>query len=68
MENCYLTPAQIADMTNMKIGTVWGWIRSERLKAYCPNGKTYLVKREDFEAFIENTNRPTKRNKGCDVQ
>ena len=32
--------------------TVRTWIRSKKLPAYRP-GRTYLVKREDFEKFIK---------------
>jgi excisionase family DNA binding protein len=32
--------------------TIRTWIRSKKLPAYRP-GRTYLVKREDFEKFIK---------------
>ena len=34
------------------LDTIRSWIRSGKLKAYRP-GKVYLVKREDFERFME---------------
>jgi excisionase family DNA binding protein len=36
------------------LDTIRSWIRSGKLKAYRP-GKVYLVKREDFNKFIEDS-------------
>lgn len=52
MENAYLTTKEIAEMTNVKHRTAIAWCRKGKLKASKPSGKSYLVKREDFEAFM----------------
>ena len=40
-------------MTGAKKKTVWGWIRSGKLRAYRPSGYNYLIKESDLIAFIE---------------
>lgn len=53
MENVYLTTKKISEMTGLRSELIAEWCRKGKLKAYQPCGKTYLVKREDFEAFME---------------
>lgn len=36
------------------LDTIRSWIRSKKLKAYRP-GKVYLVKRKDFNKFMEDS-------------
>jgi excisionase family DNA binding protein len=36
----------------VQLDTIRSWIRTKKLPAYKP-GRTYLVKREDFEKFIK---------------
>lgn len=44
-------------MTGKAAGTVRKWCRTGVLKASKPTGKDYLIKREDFEAFMNADNR-----------
>lgn len=53
VELAYLTCADIAKMTGKTLLTVQKWCRSGKLKAARPGGRDYLIKREDFEAFME---------------
>lgn len=56
----WLTVERIYELLNrsVAIDTIRSWIRSGKLPAYRP-GRTYLVKREDFEKFIkESRTRP----------
>lgn len=53
MKSAYLTTKEIAEMTNVTHRTVIVWCRTGKLKAAKPGGGKYLVKREDFEAFME---------------
>jgi excisionase family DNA binding protein len=50
----WLTVERIYELLNrsVAIDTIRSWIRSKKLPAYKP-GRTYLVKREDFEKFIQ---------------
>lgn len=56
MQSAYLSCKDIAILTGRNIRTVWGWCKSGKLKACRPGGKTYLIKREDFEAFMSADN------------
>lgn len=53
MEIAYLKVSDIAKMTGVGVEVVRRWCRSGKLKAYRPGGKDLLVKRSDFEAFME---------------
>jgi len=50
----WLTVERIYELLNrsVAIDTIRSWIRTKKLPAYRP-GRTYLVKREDFEKFIQ---------------
>lgn len=50
----WLTVERIYELLNrsVAIDTIRSWIRSGKLPAFRP-GRTYLVKREDFERFIK---------------
>lgn len=52
-EDTWLTIDDIYERLDKKVpmDSIRQWIRSGRLKAYRP-GKAYLVKREDFEKFL----------------
>ncbi len=47
-----LTPEDISRETGIPVETIRAWIRQKKLPAYKP-GKHYLVKREDWEKFLE---------------
>lgn len=66
MHSVYLSCSDVANMTGVKKRTVWGWIRSGKLRASRPGGRNYVVKREDLEAFMEADN-GQKNRKGADV-
>ena len=53
-DKTWLTVEDIYDILNgsVPLDTIRAWIRSKKLPAYRP-GKAYLVKREDFEKFIQ---------------
>ena len=57
MQTAYLSCRDIAKMTGKNIRTVWGWCKSGRLKASRPGGRDYLIKKEDFESFMNADNR-----------
>jgi excisionase family DNA binding protein len=59
----WLTVERIYELLNrsVAIDTIRSWIRSKKLPAYRP-GRTYLVKREDFEKFIKESR--TKPDEG----
>lgn len=46
------TCAEISSRYNVKIATVWDWIRNGRLPAV-KVGKSYLVRMDDLQAFEE---------------
>lgn len=53
MENVYLKVNEIAKMTGINPDTVRKWCRSGGLKSYKPGGKDLLIKRSDFDQFME---------------
>lgn len=57
MKSTYLSCADIVSLTGMTKKTVWSWCRSGKLKASRPGGRDYVIKREDFEAFMNRDNR-----------
>ena len=67
MECVYLSCKDISKMTEKSVRTVWKWVQSGRLKAYCPGGRDYLIKESDFEDFM-NSNTRSKHDKGMEVQ
>lgn len=57
MDSAYFSCKDISKMTGKSIRTVWLWCNSGKLKASRPGGRDYLIKREDFESFMESDNR-----------
>lgn len=53
MEVRYLSCADVARMTGKKVRTVWGWCNSGKLKASRPGGRDYMIREDDFQAFME---------------
>ena len=55
-DKTWLTVEDIYELLNRSVplDTIRAWIRSKKLPAYRP-GKAYLVKREDFEKFIQDS-------------
>lgn len=53
-EKVWLTVEDIYELLDKSVplDTIRAWIRSKKLPAYKP-GKAYLVRREDFERFIQ---------------
>lgn len=49
MDRCY-TCEEIAQRYNVKLITVWDWIRKKKLPAV-KAGKSYAIRSEDIEAF-----------------
>ncbi len=52
MNGDFLTLEDIAKQTHVTTETVRVWIREKQLIAY-KVGRSYLVKKEDFEKFLE---------------
>lgn len=52
MNDDFLTLEDIAKQTHVTTETVRVWIREKQLVAY-KVGRSYLVKKEDFEKFLE---------------
>lgn len=53
MQNRYLSCSDVATMTGKTLKTVWSWCRTGKLKASKPGGRDYIIKKEDFDAFID---------------
>lgn len=53
MEIAYLKVAEIAKMTGLRAEVIRRWCRSGMLKASKPGGKDYLVKKSDFDKFMD---------------
>lgn len=51
-------------MTGYSIYAVWEWCRSGKLKASRPGGRDYLIKAEDFQAFMESDTRQRTTGEG----
>lgn len=59
-ENIRLTSWSIAEYCHVSTGTVLGWIRSGKLKAFrLPSGH-YRADRADFREFLEKWDIPVK--------
>jgi excisionase family DNA binding protein len=54
--NDWLTIQDVYELLGKKVpmDTIRSWIRSGKLPAYRP-GRTYLVKREDLEKFLQDS-------------
>ena len=48
--------SDISEMIGVKKRTIYGWIRSGKLKATRPRGRDYLVTRDDLSAFMASDN------------
>ena len=55
MENAYLKVNEIAKMTGVSPEVVRKWCRNGMLKSYKPGGKCLLIKRSDFDEFMESS-------------
>ena len=64
VQNDYLSCKDIAKMTGYSIYAVWEWCRSGKLKASRPGGRDYLIKAEDFQAFMESDTRQRTTGEG----
>ena len=55
-DTTWLTVEDIYELLDKRVplDTIRAWIRTKKLPAYKP-GKAYLVKREDFERFIQDS-------------
>ncbi|WP_369524383.1 helix-turn-helix domain-containing protein [Duncaniella muris] len=50
----WLMPKDVALMANVKIETVWKWVREGKLKAYRPQGgRRILISENDLNEFIK---------------
>ena len=56
METAYLRVSEIAKMTGLSPEVIRKWCRTGALKSSKPGGKVTLVKRTDFEEFMESKN------------
>lgn len=50
----FLTIQEVADLLRVDVRTVHRWIEAGRLITYLP-GRVRLIKRADFDAFVEST-------------
>lgn len=53
VENVYLSVRDVAELTKRSEYTVREWCRKGKLNANKPGGRDYVIKHEDFEAFME---------------
>ena len=60
MKSEYFSCAEVAQIAGVKTKTVWNWVNTGKLKASRPGGRDYLIKRADFEEFLEMDNRKVK--------
>lgn len=60
MQDKYLSCAEVAQIAQVKIKTVWNWCKSGKLKASRPGGRVYWIKESDFEEFLGMDNRKQK--------
>jgi len=51
MEMTFLTPQEVADLLKLEVGTVYGYIRSGKLRAV-RIGNRFRVEKDDLDAFI----------------
>jgi len=50
MENVFFTCEEVAARYNVKVSTVWAWIRKKKLAAIC-FGRHYRITQKDIEKF-----------------
>lgn len=48
----YYTPQEVADICEVKVITVWDWIRSHKLKAFRFGGRYYKITQEHLDEFL----------------
>lgn len=60
MQLRYFSCHDVAEMTGVKVRTVWNWCNSGKLKASRPGGREYLIKEADLLEFLERDNRAKK--------
>ncbi len=53
MEVRYVSCTDVADMTGVKLRTVWRWCNSGKLKCRRPSGREYLIDKDDLDAFLQ---------------
>jgi excisionase family DNA binding protein len=51
MEAGFLTPQEVADLLKLEVGTVYGYIKSGKLRAIRV-GNRYRIQKTDLDAFI----------------
>ena len=49
----YLTPQDVAERLSVELKTVWGWLRTGRLRGAKLTGRLWRISENDFERFIE---------------
>lgn len=59
----YLTPQQVADSLQVRVDTVYRWIREQKLRAISV-GKMYRIDPDDFEQFMEEGKDDVQRSEG----
>lgn len=64
MQKRYFSCKEVSEMTGYKLRTIWNWCRSGKLKASRPGGRDYLIKAEDFQAFMESDTRQRTTGEG----
>ena len=48
-----MTAEEVAEFLQVSPHTVWRWIREEKLPAISISPRTYRIREEDLEAFLE---------------
>ena len=64
MEVAYFSCADVAEMTGVKLRTVWNWCNSGKLKASRPGGRDYMIKKSDLEEFLASDNGKPRKGAG----
>ncbi len=52
MEPTFFTPQEVADILKLEVGTVYGYVRSGRLRAV-RIGNRYRIEKRDLDAFLQ---------------
>jgi len=50
----FYTPAEVAELCDVKVITVWDWIRKRKLRALCMGGRYYKITQEHLDEFLKN--------------
>lgn len=48
----YYTPQEVAEICEVKVITVWDWIRSHKLKAFRFGGRYYKITQQHLDEFL----------------